>query len=217
MQPTPRTLVLTLDGTTVAGRLGESRVVHTLPAGADDLPALMPPAGAQTLTFHPRDFMAALEGTLLALCGEGAGQGVDAILIETTARTVVGIGRENVFATRVLVLRDGELPPPTRLVEPHVAREVRRWVGLGALVVRTLAREWIDIRGRAPAGMPVLPDSLDYPRDRALFADFGVRLTACPLLIPEAGVLAQVKPEIAVRFGLPPNTPIYGAARDPAS
>jgi len=215
MTPTPRTLVLTLDGATVAARLADARVVHTLPTHSTDLPAFTPHPEADTLAFDPRLFMAAVEGSLLALCGEGAGQGVDAILIETTARSLVGIGRENVLATEALVHRAGPLDPPTRMIAPATAREVRRWVGLGALVVRFLSREWIDLLGRAPAGIPVLSDTLDYPRDRALFADLGVRLAACPILVPATGVLAQVKPEQARRLGLPDFTPIFAAAIAP--
>ncbi len=196
-------LALHLTPDAVEARLGDASARIDALAPAADLHR-WPAPWRQTDPLH---LLRAVEGVLTAAALEGPP--LAAIEVHVTGRTLLAVGRENVPRTALAWAPEGaEAPPPPALLPAALAAGVSRYATAGAWVVRWLTREWIDVRGHAPLGLPLDPATQDYPRDPAAFRALGVRLTACPLLAPPGAVLAQLAPEVAARLGLPPFTPL---------
>ena len=105
-----------------------------LPASPPELPRLLPHGPHR----RAEDVLRAVVSICQGLCGEGVGADVATLELRTTCRSVLAVGRENRILTAVsFAVVKGD---PLLALPDGAQAAVRRYVGIGALVVHRLTR-----------------------------------------------------------------------------
>lgn len=167
-----------------------------------------------------------------ALSAEARNAGAIAAMALTTERdTALLVGSENALLTPILFGRG--LPVPRREVAgpfdqsaihtelyrrsplrqlalwtPERVQQVRRYAGLGSLLMQRMTGHWVESSASPPVGCPVDAYRAEHEHDEALWAAMGVARSAAPLLVPPGGVMAQLTPHFSRHVGLPAYLPV---------